>query len=201
MLLTKCSRPKQKRANNFTPLKTLSTAEQDTSKEEPFWKGLESKKSSQEDCVTETELLIAAFRGRTCTSCFASLGKHLSSAPPCPSAFLLQPSWNCKPPCSVSQGEAHSSEGRTHKPTHKETATSSSEKYIFRQIVLRNVLLFIVYPTNVQELMPKKYKVSCYCWERFFFLQHCPTEIILTRGAWRLMLWRWIFPTVNWYFT
>lgn len=35
--------------------------------------------------------------------------------------------------------------------------------YVSRQKILRNVLLFISYPTNMQQLMTKKYKLLCLC--------------------------------------
>lgn len=115
----------------------------------------------------------------------------------------LQTTLKNKLPCSVPQGAAHGSTEKTHKPTHKRTSTASFEKlglYFFSQTIVRNVLLFTISPTNVQQFMPKKYKMLCYRWGNFSFLQHCPIEIVLTHGAWGLLLLRRTFPMVNWYF-
>lgn len=63
--------------------------------------------------------------------------------------------------------------------------------------ILRNVLLFISYPINMQQLMTKKYKSLCFCWGHSFYLQHSCMEIVLTHSAWGLLLLRMIFPMVN----
>lgn len=55
------------------------------------------------------------------------------------------------------------------------------------------MLLFIIYPTGMQQLVPEKFKTLCCCSGHFFFLQHCPIEIVLTHGAWGLLLLRRIF--------